>query len=142
MYYTIFGHVDTFDDSSYERDVKENGKTVTKTVQQFTLNLIVPGQAEMTKVSIPGPLAPSPADMDKWEDASPWIKVQADALRLMKGETDGRGWAMVSFNATSIGVATAQEQADLNKARKALKAKKTTERQQKAAEKKKAKVAA
>src|SRR5262249_9492560 len=72
-----------------------------------------PGTTDMPKV----------ADMDIWEDNTTWIVCEADSVRTVKGETDGRAWTITTYPATRIATLSAQEQQQLSAARKANKAK-------------------
>ena len=67
-----------------------------------------------------------------------WVVVTADSMRLSKGETEGRAWAVVSFTATKVEEMTQAQRQELVQARRVSK----QDKKQKAAERKAAKKAA
>jgi hypothetical protein len=142
MYFTIRGHVDSFEDTSYQRTVnKGKADQHDETVQRFQLTLTVPGMQENVKVDIsPDRIENMPPSktFDTWEMDETWVVVTADAMRTAKGDTDGRAWAIVTFSAVKVEEMNAQERQALVEARRKVK----TARKAKATEARKAKAAA
>lgn len=138
MYITGRGHVESFDDASFTRTIKRDGKEIEETVQKFRLTLAIPGMQEQMQFDMTPEVAPDTKTQERWEMEETWVAVTADSMRLSKGETDGRAWAVVSFNATKVEELTQQQRQELVQARKASKAQK----KQKAAEAKAARKAA
>jgi hypothetical protein len=120
MFYTIRGEVDGFEDTSYERPVKGSKTGEKETIQKFRLSLLVPGTTELVSVDLSA-------------DSRTWVVVTADTMRHLKGETDGRAWSMISFNASTTPVEmSAQDLGAMQKARReAKKARKAAAKAQK-----------
>ena len=138
MYITARGRVEEFLDASYTRTVKKDGKEVEETVQKFRLLLTIPGMQEQMSFDLAPEVAPDSKTQDRWEMDETWVVVTADSMRLSKGETEGRAWAVVSFTATKVEEMTQQQRQELVQARRVSK----QDKKQKAAERKAAKKAA
>jgi len=120
----MFGRVESVDDASYDREPKKAGEKK-EHIERYQVTISIPKCAEFFKCDCtPGTTEmPKASDMDTWEDNTTWIVCEADSVRTMKGETDGRAWSMTSYPATRIATLSAQEQQTLSTARKAAKAK-------------------
>ena len=142
MYFTIRGRAESAEDKSYQRTIQEKGKPDREeTVMRYQLTLTVPGMTDLVKCDLtPERVEGMPAVkvMEQWELDETWVVVTADAMRLSKGETDGRAWALVTFSATKVEEMSQQERATLVDARRKVK----SARKQKSAEARKAKAEA
>ena len=142
MYFTIRGRAESAEDKSYQRTIQEKGKPDREeTVMRYQLTLTVPGMTDLVKCDLtPERVEGMPAVkvMEQWELDETWVVVSADAMRLSKGETDGRSWALVTFSAVKVEEMSQQERATLVDARRKVK----SARKQKSAEARKAKTEA
>ena len=137
MYITARGRVEEIIDVSYTRSIKKDGKKVEETVQKFRLSLTIPGMQDQMSFDMAAEVAPDTKTADRWEMDEAWVVVTADSMRLSKGETDGRAWALVSFNATKVEEMTQPQRQELVQARRVSK----QDKKQKAADRKAAKKA-
>lgn len=142
MYFTIRGRVESIEETSYPRLVKEKGKPDREeTVLRYQLTLTVPGMQDLVKCDLsPDRIEGLPAmkQMEQWELDETWVVVTAESMRLTKGDTDGRAWALVSFSVSAVAEMSAPERSALVESRRKVK----TARKQKSAEARKAKQAA
>ena len=83
---------------------------------------------ETLRVTLAADIAPTQAIMDKWEMDEQWVTVKAESMRTLTGETDGRPWSLISFQATEVKEVSPQERQQLQDARKTSKAKKKAAR--------------
>jgi hypothetical protein len=136
MYFTIRGRVDSIEDTSYPRKNKEGEPQ--EMIARYSLTLSIPGMQDLVRCDLdPQRVENMPAIkvFDQWELDETWVVVTADALRLAKGNTDGRAWALASFHVVKVEELPAQERQALVDARRKVKA----ARKQKAADKRNAK---
>ena len=142
MYFTIRGRAESVEDKSYQRTIQEKGKPDREeTVTRYQLTLTVPGMTDLVKCDLsPERIEGLPAmkAMEQWELDETWVVVSADAMRLAKGDTDGRSWALVTFSATKVEEMSQAERSTLVDARRKVK----SARKQKAADARKAKAEA
>ena len=142
MYFSIRGRTESIEDKSYQRTIQEKGKPDREeTVTRYQLTLTVPGMTDLVKCDLtPERVEGMPAMkvMEQWELDETWVVVSADAMRLAKGDTDGRAWALVTFSATKVEEMSQAERSTLVDARRKVK----SARKQKAADARKAKAEA
>lgn len=124
MYITLFGTCESYDDSSYPRQVEqEDGSTKTEMVPQFTLSLAIPGMRDLVRVSFGEDTAPKRDQAAKWEEqGTTMLKVSADKMNLASGIRGKKSWAVVSFHGMSAVEASSDEVSRLTVERKAAKA--------------------
>lgn len=120
-YFQLVGRVEEITESSYTQ------QSTGEVVRRFQLTLTNPVMRDRVTCEIPLDVAPSTADMDRWELDEAWVVVSADAFRALAfqrrsvraGEKPVA--AMVIFQAASVREATADERAAILDARKAQK---------------------
>lgn len=124
MYITLYGTCESYDDSSYQREVEQSDGTMkTETVQQFTLSLAIPGMRDLVRISFGVDTAPKREQAARWEEqGTVMLKVSADKMNLASGIRGKKAWAVVSFHGMSVSEAAADEVSKLTAERKAAKA--------------------
>lgn len=124
MYITIYGICESFDDSSYLRQVEqEDGSTETEMVPQATLVLAIPGMRDLMKISFGADTMPKKDQAAKWEEqGTTMLKVSADKMNLASGIRGKKAWAVCSFHGMAVAEASSDEISKLAVERKAAKA--------------------
>lgn len=141
MYYRILGYVDSIDDSSYPRNVKQpDGSKVEVMYEQWTFNLRVPGQKDFTKVTIAADVQgfPGKDQRDRWEDSdTTLVVIEADRLTTVAGGggADGPAWGFSSFHGLSVQEASPADQKLIKDRRRQIKAEQKAARDKAHAEK-------
>jgi len=122
-YFTIYGTCDTYEDSSYERDITDDaGNAGKEIIPQVTISLAVPGNRDLVRVSFGADTMPKRDVAMKWEDSgSQLLKVVADIMTVKGGYKNKRAWALASFHGMSISEASEAESKQLAAERKAAK---------------------
>lgn len=138
MYFTIRGRVDSIEDTSYPRKTKEGEPQ--ELIPRYSLTVAIPGMTDLVRCDLDPQRVENMLAIkvfDQWEMDETWVVVTADALRLAKGNADGRAWALASFSVVKVEEMPAQERQALVDVRRKVKA----ARKQKAADKRTAKQA-
>jgi hypothetical protein len=125
MYITFRGRVDSFEDTTYTRQVKQkDGSLRDETVQRYQLILSLPGSQEPIRVDVSPeriPDLPTLAILEQWELDESWVVATCDSTRLAKGSTDDRAWALVSFSGAHVQVMNETERKTMLTARRDFK---------------------
>jgi hypothetical protein len=134
-YITIFGKVESYEDASYEveRKVKQADGSVAKRkeiVTRFKLSLQIPGMRELMKVYFSEDTAPGEQNMQGWEDNDTWVKVSAENMNSGVFQADDKAVGFANFTGISCIAASQSEMSELNKARRAQKAKAKARREE------------